>query len=189
VLDRDHLHRAEAVEGLGKALRLSKGIKSGQVFVNNYGAGGGVELPFGGVRCRHRLLERHHGQALERPDPTTPRRHDRQTPCLIARGYDAAVNGLASYFVWLNRGKESLVADIKDPGDARIGVARAVAGDVHGDEPLVAGAQLVRAEPGAGRNGLASYFVWLNRGKESLVADIKDPGDARLLHAVAWPAP
>ena len=31
----------------------------------------------------------------------------------FARGYDAAVNGLASYFVWLNRGKESLVADIK----------------------------------------------------------------------------
>ena len=36
----------------------------------------------------------------------------------FARGYDAAVNGLASYFVWLNRGKESLVADIKDPADA-----------------------------------------------------------------------
>ncbi len=36
----------------------------------------------------------------------------------FARGYDAAVNGLASYFVWLNRGKESLVADIKDPGAA-----------------------------------------------------------------------
>lgn len=38
----------------------------------------------------------------------------------FARGYDAAVNGLASYFVWLNRGKESLVADIKDPGDASL---------------------------------------------------------------------
>ncbi|AWB19871.1 CoA transferase [Methylobacterium currus] len=38
----------------------------------------------------------------------------------FARGYDAAVNGLASYFVWLNRGKESLVADIKDPGDATL---------------------------------------------------------------------
>ena len=38
----------------------------------------------------------------------------------FARGYDAAVNGLASYFVWLNRGKESLVADIKDPGDAAL---------------------------------------------------------------------
>lgn len=38
----------------------------------------------------------------------------------FARGYDAAVNGLASYFVWLNRGKESLVADIKDPQDAEL---------------------------------------------------------------------
>ena len=38
----------------------------------------------------------------------------------FARGYDSAVNGLASYFVWLNRGKESLVADIKDPDDVRL---------------------------------------------------------------------
>lgn len=38
----------------------------------------------------------------------------------FARGYDAAVNGLASYFVWLNRGKQSLVADIKNPGDATL---------------------------------------------------------------------
>ena len=36
----------------------------------------------------------------------------------FARGYDTAVNGLASYFVWLNRGKQSLVADIKAPADA-----------------------------------------------------------------------
>jgi len=35
----------------------------------------------------------------------------------FARFYDAAVHGLSSYFVWLNRGKQSLVADIKDPGD------------------------------------------------------------------------
>ncbi len=38
----------------------------------------------------------------------------------FARGYDAAVNGLASYFVWLNRGKQSLVADIKRPEDAAL---------------------------------------------------------------------
>lgn len=35
---------------LGRALRLARGVKSGQVFVNNYGAGAGVELPFGGVK-------------------------------------------------------------------------------------------------------------------------------------------
>jgi itaconate CoA-transferase len=38
----------------------------------------------------------------------------------FARGYDAAVHGLSSYFVWINRGKESLVADIKQPDDAAL---------------------------------------------------------------------
>ena len=38
----------------------------------------------------------------------------------FARGYDSAVQGLSSYFVWLNRGKESLVADIKRPADAAL---------------------------------------------------------------------
>jgi itaconate CoA-transferase len=38
----------------------------------------------------------------------------------FARGYDSAVQGLSSYFVWLNRGKESLVADIKNPGDSAL---------------------------------------------------------------------
>ncbi len=34
----------------GRQLRMARGIRSGQVFINNYGAGGGVELPFGGVK-------------------------------------------------------------------------------------------------------------------------------------------
>jgi aldehyde dehydrogenase (NAD+) len=34
----------------GRQLRLARGLKCGQVFINNYGAGGGVELPFGGVK-------------------------------------------------------------------------------------------------------------------------------------------
>lgn len=33
----------------GRQMRLAKAIHTGQVFINNYGAGGGVELPFGGV--------------------------------------------------------------------------------------------------------------------------------------------
>ena len=33
-----------------RALRLARRLRCGQVFVNNYGAGGGIELPFGGVR-------------------------------------------------------------------------------------------------------------------------------------------
>src|SRR3712207_4986100 len=35
----------------------------------------------------------------------------------FARGYDTAAEGQSSYFVWLNRGKESAVLDIKKPGD------------------------------------------------------------------------
>ena len=34
----------------GRQFRMAKRIRSGQVFINNYGAGGGVELPFGGVK-------------------------------------------------------------------------------------------------------------------------------------------
>ncbi|MEP6941663.1 MAG: aldehyde dehydrogenase family protein [Betaproteobacteria bacterium] len=34
----------------GRQLRLARALRCGQVFVNNYGAGGGVELPFGGVK-------------------------------------------------------------------------------------------------------------------------------------------
>ncbi|MFF0449158.1 CaiB/BaiF CoA transferase family protein [Streptomyces sp. NPDC004609] len=33
----------------------------------------------------------------------------------FARGYDTAAQGLASHFVWCNRGKESLAVDLKDP--------------------------------------------------------------------------
>ena len=32
-----------------RQMRLAKALHSGQVFINNYGAGGGVELPFGGI--------------------------------------------------------------------------------------------------------------------------------------------
>ncbi|QPM91768.1 aldehyde dehydrogenase family protein [Pseudooceanicola algae] len=32
-----------------RQMRLARSLKAGQVFLNNYGAGGGVELPFGGV--------------------------------------------------------------------------------------------------------------------------------------------
>ncbi len=38
----------------------------------------------------------------------------------FARGYDRAVHGESSYFVWLNRGKESLTVDVKQPEGRRI---------------------------------------------------------------------
>ncbi len=33
-----------------RQLRIARRLRCGQVFVNNYGAGGGIELPFGGVK-------------------------------------------------------------------------------------------------------------------------------------------
>lgn len=33
-----------------RQFRMAQRVKSGQIFINNYGAGGGVELPFGGVK-------------------------------------------------------------------------------------------------------------------------------------------
>jgi aldehyde dehydrogenase (NAD+) len=33
-----------------RAMRVARSVRSGQVFVNGYGAGGGVELPFGGFK-------------------------------------------------------------------------------------------------------------------------------------------
>jgi len=38
----------------------------------------------------------------------------------FARGYDRAVHGDSSYFLWTNRGKESLVLDFKQDDDARL---------------------------------------------------------------------
>ena len=38
----------------------------------------------------------------------------------FARGYDADAKGHSSYFVWLNRGKESVALDLKQPDDLKI---------------------------------------------------------------------
>jgi len=38
----------------------------------------------------------------------------------FARSYDRVAKGQSAYFVWLNRGKESIALDIKDPEDAAL---------------------------------------------------------------------
>jgi itaconate CoA-transferase len=38
----------------------------------------------------------------------------------LARGYDHLVHGTGSHFVWLNRGKESLAVDLKDPAGCEV---------------------------------------------------------------------
>jgi len=45
----------------------------------------------------------------------------------FARGYDQTVNGMSSFFVWANRGKESLTLDLKDARAA--GILRQLLGE------------------------------------------------------------
>jgi itaconate CoA-transferase len=48
----------------------------------------------------------------------------------FARDYDETVRGMSSYFVWLNRGKESITLDIKDAADRDLLDAMLDAADV-----------------------------------------------------------
>ena len=48
----------------------------------------------------------------------------------FARGYDTSVLGQASYFVWLNRGKESVELDVKSPGGQEVMAALLARADV-----------------------------------------------------------
>jgi crotonobetainyl-CoA:carnitine CoA-transferase CaiB-like acyl-CoA transferase len=48
----------------------------------------------------------------------------------FARRYDNAVDGESAYFVWLNRGKESVVLDLKDSGDQALLAAMVAKADV-----------------------------------------------------------
>ncbi|HEX4064066.1 MAG TPA: CaiB/BaiF CoA-transferase family protein [Streptosporangiaceae bacterium] len=48
----------------------------------------------------------------------------------FARHYDGSVHGQASYFVWLNRSKESIALDVKEPGDLAVLKALVARADV-----------------------------------------------------------
>jgi itaconate CoA-transferase len=48
----------------------------------------------------------------------------------FARDYDGAMNGLSAYFAWLNRGKRSIVLDLKQPGDRNVFAKLIVRSDV-----------------------------------------------------------
>ena len=86
----------------------------------------------------------------------------------FARHYDSAVNGLSSYFVWLNRSKESLTLDVKHPA------AREVL-----DVLLPKVDVLVQnlAPGSAGRLGL-DYASLSSRFPRLIVVDISGYGDS-----------
>jgi crotonobetainyl-CoA:carnitine CoA-transferase CaiB-like acyl-CoA transferase len=85
----------------------------------------------------------------------------------LARGYDRSVNGLASYFVWLNRGKESVTLDVKKP-PARQALGRLV------DRADVLVQNLA---PGAAARLGLDYDALAARNPRIIVADISGYGD------------
>ena len=86
----------------------------------------------------------------------------------FARSYDAAVNGLSSYFVWLNRSKESLTLDVKHQGAREVLDALLPCVDV----------LIQNLAPGAaGRLGL-DYATLSPRFPRLVVVDISGYGDS-----------
>jgi crotonobetainyl-CoA:carnitine CoA-transferase CaiB-like acyl-CoA transferase len=85
----------------------------------------------------------------------------------LGRGYDRTVKGLASYFVWLNRGKESVTLDVKQPaGREALG-------------KLVDRADVVvqNLAPGAAARLRLDYEALAARNPRVIVADISGYGD------------
>ena len=86
----------------------------------------------------------------------------------LGRGYDRAVNGLASYFVWLNRGKESITLDVKHPSGREV------------LERLVSRADVVvqNLVPGAAARLGLDHETLSRRDPRVVVCDISGYGDA-----------
>ncbi len=86
----------------------------------------------------------------------------------FARGYDQAVHGQSAYFVWLNRGKESLTLDVKKPEAKQI-LAKLIAG---------ADVFLQNLAPGAAKRlGLGAEEL-LAKHPRLIVCDISGYGDS-----------
>jgi crotonobetainyl-CoA:carnitine CoA-transferase CaiB-like acyl-CoA transferase len=86
----------------------------------------------------------------------------------FARSYDTSVNGLASYFVWLNRGKLSVTLDVKQPA------ANAV---LH---KLIARADVVvqNLAPGAAARLGVSYEALSPKHPRLIVCDLSGYGES-----------
>lgn len=95
-------------------------------------AEGGEGLPLSGIRvvaleqavaapfCSRQLADMGADVVkIERPDGGD-----------LARAYDGVLNGVSAYFAWLNRGKRSIVLDLKKPTEHEIGVQLLARADV-----------------------------------------------------------
>jgi crotonobetainyl-CoA:carnitine CoA-transferase CaiB-like acyl-CoA transferase len=71
----------------------------------------------------------------------------------FARHYDRSVHGQASYFVWLNRGKESIELDVKEPADLAVLTALLARADVFVQNLAPGAAGRLGLEPGDLRRG------------------------------------
>jgi itaconate CoA-transferase len=86
----------------------------------------------------------------------------------FARGYDQRVRGLASHFVWTNRGKESLTLDVKHPRAAELLL-----------QLIVSKADCVvqNLAPGAAARLGVSWHSLKERRPDLIVCDISGYGD------------
>ena len=116
----------------------------------------------------------------------------------FARQYDEAVNGQSSYFVWLNRSKESVAVDVKSPEGRRILHKLAARADVlvqnlgpGAADRLGLGAQAVRARDPAkivlSITGWGSSGPWAKRKAYDLLVQC-ETGLVSLTGSAAEPA-
>ncbi len=92
----------------------------------------------------------------------------------FARGYDVTVNGESSYFVWINRGKESIALDVKNAGDFALLERMLARADVF----------IQNLAPGAtDRLGLGSAEL-RQRHPRLITCDISGYGDSGRLYAM-----
>jgi len=85
----------------------------------------------------------------------------------FARAYDTSVNGLASYFVWLNRGKKSVTLDVKRPQ------ARKILDELIGRADVV----IQNLAPGAAARLGISFDALAPKHPRLVVCDLSGYGD------------
>jgi len=85
----------------------------------------------------------------------------------FARAYDTSVNGLASYFVWLNRGKKSVTLDVKQPQ------ARKILDELIGRADVV----IQNLAPGAAARLGVSFDALAPKHPRLIVCDLSGYGD------------